>query len=396
MTRVVWIALACWSGTSVAASDWSRWRGPHGTGISSESDWRPQALSGAVKAKWRTNLGLGVCSVSIAGKRLYTLGNVGGSDNVYCLDAETGKLIWRFPYPCPAGNFYGPRATPTLDGGLLYTLSRKGDALCLDAESGKLKWAKDLMREFKAQATDYGLCGSPLIVGDLVLYNALESGIAFNKLTGEKVWASATGPGGYATPTAFRMKEKDLVAIFGARALHIVEPATGKKLSSFSWQTEFDGNAADPAFTDEKLFITSGWERGCALLDVSGPSAKAVWENKNLRGHLSSPIYLNGWIFGIDDNTPNGQLKCLDAKTGEVKWAQKGMFESMSVAGERILALDKKGFLVVAEASPKEYKEIARTPVLNSKARNWTAPVLANGLLYCRNSDGDLVCIDVR
>ena len=79
-----------------------------------------------------------------------------------------------------------------------------------------------------------------------------------------------------------------------------------------------------------------------------------------------------------------------------MKWTQKGMFESMSVAGERILALDKKGFLVVAEASPKEYKEIARTPVLNSKARNWTAPVLANGLLYCKNSDGDLVCIDVR
>jgi len=351
---------------------------------------------GAVKAKWRTNLGAGVCSVSIAGKRLYTLGNLGGSDTVYCMDAETGKLIWRFPYPCPAGNFYGPRATPTLDGGLLYTLSRKGDALCLDAENGKVKWAKELIREFKAQPTDYGLSGSPLIAGDLVLYNALESGIAFNKLTGEKVWASPAGPGGYATPVAFRIKEKDLVAIFGAHALHIVEPATGKKVSSFPWQTEFDGNAADPAFYDEKLFITSGWERGCALLDVSGTSAKAVWQNKNLRGHLSSPIYLDGFVYGIDDNTPNGQLKCLDAKTGDVKWVQKGMYESMSVAGGKILALDKKGFLVVAEAAPKEYKEIARTPVLNSKARNWTAPVLANGLLYCRNSDGDLVCIDVR
>src|SRR6185436_10355232 len=141
---------------SAQASDWPRWRGPDANGISAESEWKPQSLTGAVKAKWRTNLGLGVCSVSIAGKRLYTLGNVGGSDNVYCMDAETGKLIWRFPYPCPAGNFYGPRATPTLDGGLLYTLSRKGDALCLDAENGKVKWAKDLMREFKAQPTDYG------------------------------------------------------------------------------------------------------------------------------------------------------------------------------------------------------------------------------------------------
>jgi outer membrane protein assembly factor BamB len=396
MTRAALIAWACLAGLPASASDWTRWRGPEGTGISPESDWKPQALAGAVKAKWRTNLGLGVCSVSIAGKRLYTLGNTGGSDIVYCMDAETGKLIWRFPYPCPAGNFYGPRATPTVDGGFLYTLSRKGDALCLDAETGKIKWAKDLIREFKAQPTDYGLTGSPLIVGDLVLYNALESGIAFNKLTGEKVWASAGGPGGYATPVAFRLKEKELVAIFGARALHLVEPATGRKTFSVPWQTEFDGNAADPAFYDEKLFITSGWERGCALLDLSGAAPKIQWSNKNLRGHLSSPIYLDGCLYGIDDNTPNGQLKCLDAKTGDVKWTQKGMYESMSMAGGKILALDKKGYLVVAEASPKEHKEVARTPVLNSKARNWTAPVLANGLLYCRNSDGDLVCIDVR
>jgi outer membrane protein assembly factor BamB len=398
MTRTALLALACaLSGSGMSsASDWARWRGPDGTGISPESDWRPQALTGAVKLKWRSNLGVGISCVSIGGKRLYTMGNLGGSDIVYCMDAETGKLIWRFPYPCPAGNFYGPRATPTLDGGLLYTLSRKGDALCLDAENGKVKWAKDLIREFKAQPTDYGLCGSPVILGDLVVYNALESGIALNKLTGEKVWISSAGPGGYATPVVFRIKEKDSLAIFGARALHVVEPATGRKLYSFPWQTEFDGNAADPAFFDDKLFITSAWERGCALLDVSGTSPKALWENKNLRGHLSSPIYLDGFLFGIDDNTPNGQLKCLDAKTGEVKWTQKGMFESMSMAGGKILALDKKGFLVVAEASPKEYKEIARTPMLNAKARNWTAPVLANGLIYCRNSDGDLVCVDVK
>lgn len=398
MTRVACVALA-WllagAGTG-SASDWTRWRGPDGTGISPEADWRPQALAGAVRAKWRTNVGVGHSSVSISGKRLYTMGNLGGSDHVYCLDAETGKLIWRFAYPCPAGNFSGPRATPALDGGLLYTLSRKGDALCLDAENGRLKWSKDLIREFKAQPTDYGLCGSPLVIGDLVLYNALESGIAFHKRTGERVWASAAGPGGYATPVAFKIKDKECVAIFGARALHVVEPATGKKLHSFPWQTEFDVNAADPAFFDDKLFITSAWERGCALLDLSGNYPKALWENKNLRGHLASPIYLDGHLYGIDDNTPNGQLRCLDARSGDVKWAHKGMFESLSVAGGRILALDKKGFLVVAEASPREYKELARAALLNSKARNWTAPVLANGLIYCRNSDGDLVCVDVK
>lgn len=378
------------------ASDWSRWRGPEGNGISAESDWRPQALAGGPKIKWRTSLGSGLSAVSVASRRLYTLGNVGASDTVYCLDAETGKLVWKYTYACPLGNFFGPRATPAQDGGLLYTLSRKGDALCLDVETGRVKWSKDLVREFKAQTMDYGLAGSPLIVGDLVIYNALECGIALNKLSGEKVWTSADGPGGYASPVFFQSQGKDQVAIFGSRNLFVIDPATGKKSVTHPWQTQFDVNAADPAFFDGKLFITSAWEHGCALLDLSTGSARPLWENRNLRGHLASPIYLDGYLYGIDDNTPNGQLRCLDARTGEVKWAQKGSYESLSMAGGRILTLDKKGFLAVTEASPKECKELARALVLNGKARNWTAPVLANGLLYCKNSDGELLCLDVR
>src|SRR6185295_17180419 len=134
---------------------------------------------------------------------------------------------------CPAGNFSGPRATPTLDGSLLYTLSRKGDALCLDADTGKPKWAKDLVREFKAQTGDYGICGSPLVFGDLVIYNACDAGVALNKLTGEKVWTSADGLGGYATPVHFKLQGNDRIAIFGARNLYIVDPASGKKLVTF-------------------------------------------------------------------------------------------------------------------------------------------------------------------
>jgi outer membrane protein assembly factor BamB len=186
-----------------------------------------------------------------------------------------------------------------------------------------------------------------------VIYNALDCGVALNKATGEKVWISGEGPNGFASPVPFKVQGNDRVAIFSARNLYVVDPATGKKLLTHPWQTQFDGNAADPVFFDDKLLITSAWEHGCALLDVSGGAAKVLWENKNLRGHLSSPIYLDGHLYGIDDNTPNGQLRCLDAKTGEVKWAQKGMFESMSIAGGRILALDKKGLLVIAEALPQ-------------------------------------------
>jgi outer membrane protein assembly factor BamB len=377
------------------ASDWPRWRGPEGNGISSETEWKPQSLA-RPKIKWRLNVGAGHSSISIVGKRVYTMGNQGGQDIVSCLDVETGKLVWHFAYACPPGNFAGPRATPAFEGGLLYTLSRKGDALCLDAESGKVRWSKDLVKEYRAQTLDYGIAGSPLVVGDAVLYNVLEGGVALNRTTGEKLWASAPGPGGYATPVAIKHKGKDAAAIFGAHAIAIVDVAKGEKLDSFAWQTQFDANAADPMFFDGKLFITSGWDHGCALLDLSGKSIRSMWENKNLRGQLASPILWDGCIYGIDDNTPNGQLRCLDAVTGAVKWTQKGGYECLSMAGGKLLSIDKKGNLIVVEAAPTGYKEIVRTPLLSAQAKNWTAPVLANGFLYCRNGEGELVCLDVR
>jgi outer membrane protein assembly factor BamB len=377
-------------------TDWPRWRGPDGNGISKETEWRPQALVPAPKVLWRNTVGVGHSSLIITGGRLYTMGNQGARDFVYCLDPEKGKLIWQFSYPCPAGNFPGPRATPALDGGFLYTLSRNGHAFCLEADTGKVKWAKDLIKDFGAKNTDYGITGSPLVVGDAVVYNASASGIALQKSTGEKVWASASELCAFASPVPVTYRSKDCAAVFSAGGLFIVDVRTGDRLTSYSWRTSFDGNAADPLRVDGKLFITSAWEHGCALLELREGGLSPVWENKNLRGHLASPIYLDGHIYGIDDNTPNGQLRCLEAATGQLKWAQKGGFENLMIAAGKILAIDKKGFLIVAEAAPAAYKEIARAAVLGNKAKNWTAPVLAGGLLYCRNGDGDLVCLDLR
>lgn len=376
------------------ASDWPRFRGPEGTGVSPE-EWNVKALA-RPKVRWGINVGEGHASVAVAGKRLYTMGNLGGSDVVFCLDAETGKQLWRQPFPCPPGNFKGPRSTPTLDGGSVYTLSREGDALCLDAETGKVKWHRDLAKDHKAEKLDYGICGSPRVVGDSVLYNACAGGVALNKATGETLWASAKGPCGYATPLTLTAQGKECVAVFSATELLVLDPATGRKVQSYSWRTPFDANVADPVLFDGKLFITSGWDRGGALLDLSGVAAKPLWETRHLASQLSSPVYLDGHLYGVHGNTPNGELRCIDARTGDLKWTQKGAYENMMVAGGKILAVDKRGSLTVAEAAPAGYKELARVQVLNAKARNWTAPVLANGMIYCRNSDGDLVCLDVR
>lgn len=390
----LWTLAAVWP---VQEADWPRWRGPEGTGVSREGNWRPEALLPAPKVLWRTNVGAGHSSVLVAGGRLYTLGNQAGRDLVWCLDAEKGRRIWHFIYACPAGNFAGPRATPALDGGLLYTLSRQGHAFCLEADTGKLRWQRNLIEEFGARMPDYGITGTPLVVGDAVIYNAGAGGLALHKVTGEKLWAGPPGPCGYASPVHVRDGGGcDLVALFGASELRLVDPAGGAPAASFGWRTPFDANAADPLAWEGKIFITSGWETGCALLELSGGRLRPLWQNRNFRGQFASPVFWEGHLYGVDNNTPNGELRCVDAATGRLVWAQKGGFENMIVAGGRIVAIDRKGALVVAEASPASYRELARAPVLSAQAKNWTAPVLAHGRIYARNGDGDLVCVDVR
>jgi outer membrane protein assembly factor BamB len=377
------------------ASDWSRWRGPEGTGISVEKGWKPQALA-AAKIKWKASVGKGHSCMAVASKFLYTMGSSGGKDVVYCLDAESGKEVWSYSYPCDPGNFEGPRATPVVDGDCVYTLSRDGHAFCFDAASGSIKWQKNLIKDFAAANITWGFAGSPLIVDKAVVYNARASGLALDKSTGEKIWEGGGGQCGYAAPVRFTLKGKDALALFSYQDLVVVDAQTGAKVASHPWQTQNDVNAADPVFFDGKLFITSGYEHGCTLLDLTGKNVKQLWENQNMRGHFASPIYLDGHLYGVDGQTGQGQLRCLEAKSGKVTWTHKGGFENLIIVSGMIVAIDHKGTLVIGEASPTAFKETAKATVLNGKAKNWTAPVLANGFIYCRNSDGDLVCVDVR
>ena len=378
------------------AYDWPRWRGPDGTGVIPDDEYNLKALASGPKIRWKASLGVGHSSVAIVGMNLYTMGNQGGQDIVYCFEFETGKEVWRHSYPCPPGDYSGPRASAVVDDGLVYTLSQQGQAFCLDAETGKVTWQKDLIKEFGAQNIQWGMAGSPLVVGDVVIYNACSSGLALNKKSGEKVWASPSGKGGYASPVFFKYQGKSCVAIFGAKELAVVDYATGKSIYTFPWETKYDVNAADPVYFDGKILLSSGYDRGCVLLGLSSGKAKPLWENKNLNAHFASPIFFKGAIYGVDGQTGQGQLVCLDPATGKVLWAQKGKQENFMIAGGRILAIDKAGVLSVCDAVPSGYKELARGTVLSAKAKNWTAPVLSSSLVYCRNSEGELVCVDLR
>ena len=386
------IILAIGFGAILQAADWPVWRGIDRDGISRETGWKPEGVS---KVLWETNIGSGYSSVVVSDGNLFAIGNKDATDTVFCFDAVTGKEKWKFSYPCKKGGGYaGSRATPTVDGNNLYTFSLEGLLHCIDIKTGKKVWTQDV-NKCGAKNIGWKFSGSPLVSANLVIVNAGEHGMAFDKKTGKKTWASE-GKGGYSTPLLFGAKTKPMVAIFGLDSINAVDFKTGRKVWSFPWKTKYDVNAADPVLTDSGMFISSAYGKGCALLDISGVSPKAKWQNSNLRNHFTSSVFLDGALYGCDGQTGKGALVCLDEKTGKVNWKKELGFGSIVISDKKIIYLNEKGVLTICKVSKVSYTEIISKPVLSGAGKCWTVPVLSNGRLYCRGSKGKLVCLDLN
>jgi len=373
--------------------DWPRWRGPDLNGISPEKGWQAQWPAEGPKQLWKASVGTGFSSFSVSDGRVYTMGNTTNTDWVFCLDAETGKVVWGHSYPCPlaANNFEGgPCATPTVADGRVYTFSRKGDLFCLDSAKGTVIWSKNLNRELGLEIPTWGCASSALVEGAMVVVNMGSAGVALDRKFGKVVWVSAKGPGAYATPVPFKIGSERYLAILSRQSLIAVQAADGHEVWSYPWKTEYDVNAADPIVDGDEVFISSGYNHGGAVLKLTGQTPEKVWENKNMRNHFDSCVLWQGYLYGPDDNG----LRCLAFDTGELKWTY-GEFGkgSLMVADGKLVGLSEKGELIIAEPTPAEFKPIARAQVLQGKC--WTTPLLSNGHIYCRNAVGDVVCLDV-
>ena len=376
-------------------ADWSRWRGPNGDGISMESDWNPAAVKIDSRTLWEVNVGFGYSNVTIEGQRLYTMGNRElREDTVYCLDKETGEEIWRYSYPCrgePRGA-PGTNATPVVDGGYVYTLSRWGHLFCFDAGTGEIIWRRNITEELGAKPPGWGHAGSALIEDDMLLLNAASHGMALDKRTGKTIWASPAGVSGHATPILFNMRGERCVAIFGCRALHAVLVKTGELLWSYPWENGLECNAADPVILGDTILISSSHGAGSALIDIKSGKPEVVWQNKIMNNYTSGFVLVDDYLYGFDERR---KLMCIDWKTGQDKWRSKLGLGGLIAADGKLIILNESGELIIAKATPSSYQEIAKRKVFPGKVRCWTAPVLCKGRILCRSNRGDLVCIDV-
>ena len=383
---------------TVPAADWPQWRGQNRDGLSTETGWLTEWPKDGPRRLWGGKVGLGWSSVAVLGERVYTLGNVNDADQILCLNAATGALLWRYEYFCVAADpngYPGPRSTPTVDGRLVYTLSRHGQLFCLNAENGRVIWSVDLVLQYGARAPTWGLSGSPLIEGGLVIVEtgapAGRSVMAFDKFTGRVQWQSGFDFAGYSSPVALEHKGQRQVVVFSASGLTGRAANNGRVLWIFPWQTQYGVNAATPVIFGDKVFISSGYNRGSALVDFGGKEPKTVWTNTNMRNHCTSCVLWQGYLYGFDEN----QLRCLDLVTGEVRWTQGGFGKgSLIIVDGKLVIYGEAGRLAVAEATPAGYFELSGAQVLGGRS-TWAPPVLSGGRIYCRSQD-NLVCVDVR
>ncbi len=383
------------------AADWPNWRGPNFDGISAETDWDPENIDNVL---WKMEVGTGFSGVAVAGGRVYTLGHdgrkSGGKETVYCLDVKNGKKIWSDTYAArllPHLHEGGPAATPTIYGEHVYTLGKDGKFNCYLAESGKKIWGRDVLADSgMTRPAEWGFAGSPLISADTVIIEAAHT-IAYDRVSGKIVWKSERFKPAYATPVIFVHQGRKLLVTLKTEGLVVLDVATGKTVAIQEWKTRFSTNATTPMVMGDKIFISTGYGRGCGLYQFTGDAFKEIYSNKAISNHMANCILIGGHLYGITGNThgvSKKQLVCMELATGKVKWQQQGFgCGTVSAAGNRLMVLTERGELVISRASPDGFDALARAQV--NTGRCWTVPVLANGVIYTRNSRGRLVAVGV-
>ncbi len=382
------------------AGDWPQWRGPNRNGISSETGWLDHWPAEGPPIAWKAAVGMGFSSFAVAAGRVYTTGNSENTDTLFCFDAATGRELWKHSYPADLGDKYfegGTTGTPTVDGGRVFTFSRWGDLFCLEAATGKVVWTRNVPKETGARIPGWGFSGSPTVLENLLLLNVGEAGIALNKTNGEALWHSADQDAGYSTPLPWKRAGRWSVLLGSGKSYLAVDAQTGAEQWRMRWLTQYGVNAADPVIDGDRVFISTGYGKGAALLQPgAGPEPEVVWKSKVLRTQINGAILIDGYLYGSDgDSTEKAALKCVAIADGSEKWSEPGAtFGALMAADGRLIVLGDHGELLVAPATPKGFQPTARAQVLGGKC--WTAPVLANGFIYCRNSRGDVVCVDAR
>jgi outer membrane protein assembly factor BamB len=395
-------------GVMAAGTDWPQWHGPNRDNLSAETGLLKEWPAGGPKLAWKAEgLGSGFSSVSVVGNKIFTIGDLGNSACVLALDSSTGKQLWKAKLGATGGGggFPGPRATPTVDGKLVYAIGQFGDLVCVQAADGREVWRKNLNRDFGGKMmSGWGNAESVLVDGGNLLCTPGGQGgtvLALNKLTGATVWRSKelTDNATYASLLAVDIGGVHQAIVFTDVHVAGVAAQSGKVL----WKAPRAGKVAvipTPIYKDNQVFVASGYGIGCNSFRLTAAggkfSADQIYANTDMVNHHGGVILLGDHLYGYSDK---GGWTCMDFKTGKVAWCEKKLGKgTLSYADGRFYLRDEggPGTLVLIEATPDGWKEHGRfNQPDRSKAKAWPHTVICNGKWFVRDQDM-LLCYDIK
>jgi outer membrane protein assembly factor BamB len=390
---------------SKGSSDWNSWQGENFDKKSSFTgimkDW-----SKGLKKVWEVNfLCQGNKSATwsapvIHGNVLVVPGRDDTDDLVFCLNSLTGELFWKGSYEAKTKDNHGPgaRATPVIDDNRVYTYGRGGDLVCWNLQDGKILWHKRVA-DIGGIEPDWGYSSSPLVIGNKVIIQAGGKALAaaYDKITGEVLWTSGNGPGGYA-PLNVSAADSSLL-LFSGKALSGLNLETGAVNWTLPWIVDYNITAATPLAEGNTVFITSGYKKGSMAVKIDNNKPTVLWQSKAIEGQQTDPVILDGYVYGFSGNSSSkrGELVCLRLSDGKVMWktAEAGM-GTLAFADGYLICLDIKGNLCLVEAAPGKFIKTGefKKAMPNVKHPAWTEPVIANGKLYLRYLQS-VVCYDI-
>jgi outer membrane protein assembly factor BamB len=397
------------AGESVGA-DWPQFLGPARNGVYGGLDVAENWASNGPPVIWQKAVGHGFSGPVVADHKLILFHRLDDKETVECLDARTGSPIWSFAYPTSYQDEFGfddgPRATPTIAGGRVYTFGAEGMLHCIDFESGKPLWSIDVKADFQAPSGFFGMACSPLVEGDGVLLNiggAKGAGVvAFHKATGKLLWKTSDDEASYASPVAASIGGQRYALFFTRNGLLAVDPLSGGIRFQYDWHSRnrTSVNAATPLVLGDTIFLSACYGTGAVLLRLQGQRVDKLWSGDDLlSNHYATSVQLNGFLYGVHGRAdpgfnPRPKLRCVDPKRRVVCWETDSIGAATIIrAAQQLIILNEKGELIDVAADPQRFLPKCRAQVLKSEVRAF--PALAQGFFYAR-SKNRLVCLDLR
>jgi outer membrane protein assembly factor BamB len=376
--------------------DWPQWRGPNRDGVSAEKGLLQDWPAGGPPLAWKASgAGEGYSSFAASNGRLYTLGARGGTEYVVAFEIATGKRLWEVAHGRRFSNDRGggPRATPTIEGSMMYAYGASGDLSAIEIGSAtpRVVWTINVLKQFGGSNITWGLSESPLVLSDRILINAgapNASIVALKKTDGSVIWKSQGDQAGYSSAVLHEAGGiREAIFFTGERALG-VDVNTGKLLWSYGQVSNRTANIATPIVKGNRVFLSSGYGTGAALLELTpangGITAREVYFTRQMKNHHASSVVIGEHLYGFDDAI----LKAMKFDSGQIAWQDRSVGKgSLVFADNRLYLYSENGVVGLAEASPQAYKEHGRFQLKTGSLPTWSHPIVSGGRLYLRDQD---------